>query len=124
MLLGSGSGSGGSIYVSTDFGSSWNSSAWNSSGPLENWLSVCSSVSGSYLAAGSSGGSDICNYLIFVGRNLFDRTGIYTSSDSGMNWVWRFNTSFNNWRGIASSSDGKKLAAVDAKGMSMSCPHK
>ena len=49
---------------------------------------------------------------------MFDWTGIYTSSDSGMTWMLRFQTSTNYWSGIATSSDGAKLAAVETGGMS------
>jgi len=63
-----------------------------------NWYSIASSADGTKLAAVSKGNESV-------------GTGIWTSSDSGTNWV-QTSAPAGEWYCIASSSDGTKLAAV------------
>lgn len=85
------------IYTSINSGVNWTerSNFGGTGGPR----SIASSSDGTRLLAGVGGGS--VNYL-------------YTSSDSGANWTQREST--RHWMGVASSTDGAKLAAIDHSG--------
>ena len=83
----SGTASGGQIYVSPDYGATW-----NAHGPNQNWTSVATSADGTKLAA--------------VATN----SPIYISSDSGATWTTRGINS--NWTSVSSSADGTRLAAI------------
>ena len=82
------SGGNGSIYTSTDSGATWRSN----SVPINEWLSVASSVDGTKLVAAEGAGR------------------IYRSTDSGGTWN-QTSSSVQNWRTVASSADGNKLEA-------------
>ncbi len=103
------------------------------------WVSVASSTNGAKLVAGASGQlytsvdsgvtwheQDVAGTWLVAssadGSKLFaadrDTIGsVYTSTNSGTNWTSRTisGTSFN-WAGVASSSDGSKLAVADFTG--------
>ena len=81
------------IYVSKDSGLSWSNTDASSN---VNWNYIASSSDGFRLAA-----------VVFGG-------GIYTSINSGTNWLLKTSGTLNslNWTSIASSSDGTKLAAT------------
>jgi photosystem II stability/assembly factor-like uncharacterized protein len=80
---------GGSIYLSTDSGTTWTSST----APNANWQAVASSADGSKLAA------------------VINNGPIYTSSDSGGTWTSN-NAPNAKWVSISSSADGFKLVAA------------
>lgn len=80
----------GSIYTSTNSGTSWTSNNTSSLG----WQAVASSADGVKLAA------TVVNPY----------GGIYTSTNSGITWISN-NVPVQQWRCIASSADGTILAA-------------
>jgi photosystem II stability/assembly factor-like uncharacterized protein len=82
----------GSIYTSTNSGTTWALT----SAPSNFWYGVASSTNGDRLAAAVDGG------------------GIYTSTDAGTTWVQATNAPYGVWYAIASSWDGNKLVAVSA----------
>jgi hypothetical protein len=93
---------GGYIYTSTNGGVTWTEQTGSGQ---HGWFSIASSSDGTKLAAvnydgsncGSSGGCLISD--------------LYISTDGGVTWT--IQTSQHDWYSVASSSDGKKLAAVD-----------
>jgi hypothetical protein len=136
---GGGVTSGGGIYKSSNSGSTWTPT----SAPTRNWQSISSSSNGTHLAAvisnsvsgsggiyysNNSGGSwtksnaieDLwtCIASDSTGQYLSATVyagGIYTSTTFGQSWTIRYNAPNNNyWTGIASSSDGTKLAAIQS----------
>ena len=89
----------GSIWISYDHGAEW--TQIESAGAAKDWSCVACSSDGSMLAATVNGGN------------------IWLSSDSGRSWAEINPTDFENtcsgnreWRSIAMSSEGTKLAAV------------
>jgi len=80
--------SGGYIFVSIDSGVTWSGGI----GSPRLWKSVASSADGTKLVAVASGDQ------------------IYTSTDSGMNWIAR--DSARSWYAVASSTDGTRLVAA------------
>lgn len=82
---------GGSIYTSTDYGTTWIARF----GP-GNWTGVASSGDGNNLVATIGGGQ------------------IYTSVNAGTNWTVRYSPAA--WTSIASSLDGRILAAAVSVG--------
>ncbi|HXC36200.1 MAG TPA: hypothetical protein VNV43_10020, partial [Candidatus Acidoferrales bacterium] len=83
--------SNGTIYVSSNFGSTWSHNA-----PAENWVSMASSSDGSKLVAVAAKG------------------GIFTSSNWGVTWTLETNNNASasaNWSCVTSSSSGSVLAA-------------
>jgi hypothetical protein len=89
---------GGLIWTSVNSGVTWASHA-----VATNWSSVASSFDGTKLVA-------TVGYTIYT----TSPTGyIYTSSDSGANWVKRTSSNSRNWSCVASSADGNKLVAGD-----------
>lgn len=81
---------GGNIWVSTNGGTSWTARATALS-----WSAIAAASDGSHLAATVNGGQ------------------IYTSADSGATWTLQAGSPTGGWTGIASSSNGARLAAVD-----------
>jgi hypothetical protein len=79
----------GGIFVSTDFGATWNAT----SAPSNQWTALTISADASTLAAA-------------------DNTYLYVSSDLGTNWVINAVPGTGNWRGLACSADGTKLIAA------------
>ena len=70
----------------------------------QNWHDIASSADGTKLAAVNYGSG-------------YGYTGsIYTSIDSGANWIERINSDVFKWYAIASSADGTKLAAATYPG--------
>jgi hypothetical protein len=84
----------GSIWISSDSGSTWS----NASAPADYWHSVASSADGTRLAAASS-----------------ESGSIYTSTNSGSDWTLT-SAPTNNWTSVACSADGTKLVAVASPG--------
>ena len=78
----------GSIYTSTNSGTTWLSN----NVAISKWFSVASSADGTTLTA-----------VVFGGR-------IYGSTNSGANWN-QMSSSIQNWQTVASSADGNKLEA-------------
>jgi len=70
----------------------------------QNWYDIASSSDGTKLAA--------VNY----GPGYGYTGSIYTSTDSGANWMERINSNIFKWYSIASSADGTKLAAATYPG--------
>jgi photosystem II stability/assembly factor-like uncharacterized protein len=126
----------GSIYLSTDSGTTWTPA----NAPIAGWISVCSSADGSRLAAIPAGGpiytstdagatweprdtpsqfldciacSAVGNKLTsgawddFVGQ----RSSIYTSWTFGRRWMTSFAPT-EYWTSVACSSDGNNLVAA------------
>jgi hypothetical protein len=89
---------GGYIYTSTDSGVTW-----TPRGLARNWKAIASSSDGTNLVT--------ADYPDF-NWNEPDRGYIYTSNDSGETWVERKGAGSKWWQSFASSSDGRKLAAV------------
>jgi hypothetical protein len=81
----------GSIYTSTDSGTTWTEQTAAGS---RYWYSITSSADGTKLAAVAYGGS------------------IYTSGDFGTTWTEQTAAGTRSWYSITSSADGTKLAAV------------
>ena len=81
---------GGNIWVSTDGGTNWNARA-----SAQPWTAIAMSSNGSHLAATIGGGQ------------------IYTSTDSGATWTLQATSPALSWTGIASSSSGNRLLAVN-----------
>ena len=80
----------GSLYTSSDSGSTWISN----NVPLASWTSVASSADGARLVAVAEGGE------------------VYTSTNFGATWI--SNSAPNDvWMSVASSADGGKLAAAE-----------
>ena len=113
---------GGGIYRSTNSGVNWTITSAPSApeDPQETtWVSIASSSDGTKLAAGGVRTSSRSG----LNRNIGGR--IWTSSDSGVNWDRPTNglpsgrpdnLGQADWRGIAISSDGTKLVAIDSAG--------
>ena len=85
----------GSIYTSSDSGTTWSEQTAAGS---RNWYSITSSADGTKLAA------------------VVDDGSIYTSADSGTTWTEQTSPGQRYWRSITSSADGTKLAAVAYNG--------
>src|ERR1700733_3447074 len=92
----------GLIYTSTDSGTTWTSNC----APNFDWVSAASSADG--------------NILVVVGDfntlplTLSSYQGVvYTSTNSGMNWVSNnLPVNVGYWRSVASSADGLKMVVV------------
>ena len=89
----------GNIFTSTNSGGLWQQA---SNAPSLFWVSVASSADG--------------NKLVAAANNANSGSGpIYTSTNSGMNWM--LSSAPNKiWYSVASSADGNKLAAVARTG--------
>eukprot|EP01031_Cornospumella_fuschlensis_P027176 gene27176-32832_t len=86
----------GGIYLSSDYGATWNASSADSS---LLWISVCSSDSGEFLAAADQ------------------TTGIYISSDYGSTWTLKYSTSTTgNVVDFACSSSGQFIYGIANSG--------
>ena len=81
----------GSIYKSTNGGSSWTQLT---NAPDVDWSCLAMSSDASILIAGINGGY------------------IYTSTDSGTSWTMRTGSGSRTWSSIACSSDGTKIAGA------------
>lgn len=82
------------ISTSSNYGATWTQTGL----PPYSCVSVTSSISGQYLAAGQYGGT------------------IYTSSDYGITWIPTSAPYGWEWFGLASSSSGQYLVASQAQG--------
>ncbi len=89
-----------SLYISNDYGASWNLSSFTVE-KEENQLCIISGVAMS---------SDSSKLAVCVNNNY-----IYTSNNSGQNWTKQISSESKNWIGICSSSDGSKLAAITSQ---------
>lgn len=102
IIASTSSGSTNNVYTSSDYGATWSSNLLN----LGMAWSVASSSDGARLVvvSYSNGGPAMSGV-------------IYTSSDYGKTWKHETSTPSTqmNWRGVASSSDGIRLAAVAEK---------
>jgi hypothetical protein len=88
---------GGDIFTSPDSGTTWVDHT--STGP-RHWLTVASSLNGSYLVAAEN-----------------TSTGsVWTSPDGGTTWLSQPGAGYRNWSGVAASSDGSLLAAAEPHG--------
>lgn len=92
----------GTIFTSSNYGSSWTERTITGD---HYWLSVVYSTDGSRLAAFDGGSLD--------SQNPRTAGNIYISTDNGANWSKAVIAGDHYWYGIAISSDGTKLAAVD-----------
>jgi hypothetical protein len=81
----------GSIYISTNSGTTW---IQNTNAPDELWSSIASSADGTKLVAAAYS------------------AGIYTSTNSGMTWNTNNLPGGSDWESVASSTDGAKLAVA------------
>jgi photosystem II stability/assembly factor-like uncharacterized protein len=91
-----GSGNGGYIYYSTNWGVTWVAAG----APSANWSALASSADGSKLVAAANGGL------------------IYTSTNAGAAWVAsNRGLSAQNWAAVASSADGSRLVAAVRNGL-------
>ena len=91
----------GYIYTSPDSGVTWNLT----SAPQIYWSAVACSADGTKLV--------VAPYQDQFLRPL----QIYTSTDSGTNWVPDTNTPSEHWLTVGSSADGTRLAAATASGL-------
>ena len=97
------------IYTSTDGGATWTQRTGSG---LHMWSQIASSSDGTRLAA-----TDGNTYNDTSSGLSFNPGYIYTSTNSGVTWTQRTGAgSHSGWAGIASSSDGTQLAAVDGGG--------
>jgi photosystem II stability/assembly factor-like uncharacterized protein len=123
---------GGSLYFSTNSGSSW---AVISSAPATTWSSIASSADGTHLVGGTSGGAlyNFWNGALVIGHSLGVGVTSVASSASGTNLVaatrggnlyvsqnagstWTAVGIGANWSAVASSADGSRLAAAITNG--------
>jgi hypothetical protein len=111
-LVAAQSGSSGRIYTSTDYGVTWTKRSDTNGTPASTrWTRVASDEDGKNLVAVSSN------------TNTSKPTGIWTSTDYGVNWTRSNGINGTNaapaadWSGISSSSDGKNLVAVIDNGI-------
>lgn len=100
------------LVVSTDGGATW------TQGAGREWIAVASSADSSRLAAIGSIFAMLkgVNSVIISADNpppVIPRY-LYTSSDGGSTWDLRYGAGERWWRAVASSSDGLKLALIDA----------
>lgn len=91
----------GDIYTSADSGATWTDQTAAGS---HTWAAIASSVDGTHLAAACG--------LPDVGGGGGWEGNIYTSSDSGMVWTAQTSAGRQLWKSIASSANGRHLAAV------------
>lgn len=96
-LVATQAGPGGRIYVSADSGQTWTATGADS---VWGWGSVVSSSSGSRLVAQAQTETNCA---------------LYSSIDFGSSWAPLAGAVFRNCRGLASSSDGRRLALVTEK---------
>jgi hypothetical protein len=90
----------GSIYISNDFGNSWNVVP-----NISNYFNGCvMSYCGNYITVCSSN----CNYAPAIPQPL------YTSSDGGLNWSV-LNSQSTTWLNVAMSGNGKYQSAISYK---------
>lgn len=94
----------GSLYTSTDGGSTWTE---RTSAGSHNWFSVASSSDGDKLIASTSD-------TVFSNGNWNNVGNLYTSVDGGATWVQRTSGGVGAWSSVASSADGSKLIASRA----------
>lgn len=123
---------GGSLYFSTNSGSSW---AVISSAPATTWSSIASSADGTHLAGGTSAGAlyNFWNGVLVFGHSLGVGVTSVASSANGTNLVaatrggnlyvsqnagstWTTVGIGANWSAVASSADGSRLAAAITNG--------
>jgi hypothetical protein len=122
---------GGQIYTSYSGGID---GTWVARGTTQNWSSVASSADGTKLVAVALAGQIYTSFNGGAGWTARDSVrhwksvassadgtklvavaldGIYTSADSGSNWVpWAVSNAYEQWTSVASSTDGTKLVAV------------
>ncbi len=91
---------GGGIYTSTNGGASWNADT--------TYLGTAFFVD----AASSADGAK----LAIADEQMGSGGHIYTSTNSGSSWTEQTSSPSIIWRGLTSSSDGVKLAGVEASG--------
>ncbi len=97
----------GQIYTSTNSGTTWTVQL---NAPATNWTCVASSADGTKLVAVES-------TTVYGSPNSpFIASGIYTSTDSGVNWTLQTNVPSAYWTSVVSSPDGNTLATVAAFG--------
>jgi hypothetical protein len=72
--------------------------SWVSGGPARFWTAVASSADGTRLVAADAEG------------------GLYTSVDSGANWIERPFANPTSWEAVASSADGTRLVVAPSNG--------
>ena len=87
------------VYISTDYGATWSKTNTNDNQSDDEWSYVTSSSDGTIFLASTG--------------NSVEKGFIYYSTDSGNTWIKQTNAGFRFWGGLASSSDGLKLAATD-----------
>jgi len=91
---------GGAIFTSNDYGNTWVMETTTSAIAGLGWSFVTSSSDGSHLAATASNGG-----------------GLWTSTDYGFSWSLKLDSSgIGNFSGLASSSDGMRIAALVSGG--------
>ena len=95
----------GLIWVSTDSGKTWRPTDT----PTNNWSAIASSGDGTRLVAASVESATIEGASTGLGS-------IYTSADSGTNWV-RTAAPTDLWIAVASSADGVWLVAASSDGL-------
>jgi len=95
----------GSIYTSTDYGTTWTE---QTSAGSHTWNYIASSADGTKLAAVETS--------TFDSSSVSNIGSIYTSTDSGATWTEQTSAGSHGWQSIASSADGSKLAAVVSNG--------
>lgn len=89
----------GPISTSSNSGTTWT----QTSAPSQNWVSVSSSANGTKLVA-------VVAYSSWWRGDA--QPCIYTSTDSGANWVRFDSPAVKDWSGVASSADGSHIVAV------------
>lgn len=103
----------GSIWISTNFGVAWFEAT---NAPVMDWSSVASSDDGVRLVAAAV--SD--QVLVFTNGEMYPPTPtvvpgnglIYTSTNSGMNWISNNYVPPSGWSRVISSGDGNQLYAT------------
>ena len=91
----------GDIFTSNDSGATWIDR--NNTGY---WQAVASSADGVHLVAVQN----TSPLLMVPFDGIMTGTGVSTSDDSGVTWTGRDN--YGSWTGVASSANGKNLAAI------------
>ena len=102
-----GSAPGGSIFLSTNAGASWQKAAV----PSNTWASITVSADGLKLAA-------ICTYISANSPSLVYGK-LFISTDGGEHWITNFFPQ-GGWRSVALSADGGFLAGISSGGVFIS----
>jgi len=103
---GEGYNQGSPLYISDDYGTTWENVTLNTDSRIRNnWSSVDVSNNGHVMVAASTAGMDLDTFNSTNGK-------IFVSNDSGVTWTNITPVSSNNWRSVAISGDASTIVAL------------